>query len=354
MAIRAPGYVPAPNLVVDTSGLGRAIDGFGNALADVRRREMRQDVGNALAAGGYKPASDLALRYGDIDTGLKLQNALMAQNQRAAADERRKAQEAESRRRFDLTHGLQKDRLNLERRRKDPREMFKVRATQAQEYGLDPKSPEGRQYVLTGQLSRKAKHGIFGQRNEAAISLGLQPGTEDHKNFVLTGKLAKPQSDLSTNIASGINRLATVPREYGDDQLERATGPLQGGDTYVLSPLARAWGSVSNLLRGGDHSTTEIRSRIAGDVEALSATLKPLIRKPGEGPWTDADQRRLVSVVGDLATARSADEYRRALENVRQRVMANFGIELPAVDFNSGASEAPGQLPPGVTVRRIK
>ena len=154
------------------------------------------------------------------------------------------------------------------------------------------------------------------------------------------------------NIIAGLNQLARVPTDYGRDPLERSIGPLQGGDTYILSPIARTFGSLMNWVWGGDHNTTEIRSRIAGDVEALSATLKPLIRKPGEGPWTDADQRRLVSVVGDLAQARTVEEYRRALENVRQRVMANFGIRLPEIAVPTSTPTASNPPPRAIEALR--
>lgn len=132
---------------------------------------------------------------------------------------------------------------------------------------------------------------------------------------------------VARNISGGLERLRTVPQEFGNSTFESAVGPLEGGDSYFFSPLARVWGSITNV--GGNRSTTEVRNRIAGDTEALAASIKPLIRKPGEGTWTDADQARLVAIVGNLASARDANEYQRALEGVRQRVMQNFGIQLP-------------------------
>lgn len=355
MAFTPPPQIQLRNHLIDTAPLGRGVDAISNALQQRRERENMAALGQAAQRGGLSALEDTAYGQGKIGLGLQAGNALAQQASRTAAAQRADAEAAESRRRFELTHGLQKQRFAQQSRRNDPNEVFKVRAQQARQYNLDPKTPEGRQYVLTGQLSQKTKHNIFQQRDEVAVSLGIQRGTPEHKHIVLTGKIpATTDASKTANIASGINQLAKVPGDYGSDQLERATGPLQGGDTYVLSPMARAFGSLANGIWGGANSTTEIRSRIAGDVEALSATIKPLIRKPGEGPWTDADQRRLVSVVGDLAQARSTEEYKRALENVRQRIMANFGVELPQISFGGGQQQGAGQLPPGVTVRRIK
>lgn len=148
---------------------------------------------------------------------------------------------------------------------------------------------------------------------------------------------------VARNISGGLDRLATVPTDVGRGSFESSTGSFQGSpDGYVLAPLARAWGSITNMF--GSSSTTEVRNRIAGDTEALAATLKPLIRKPGEGTWSDADQARLVALVGNLAQANSVEEYYRALEGVRQRVKANFGIDLPPVNI-PGQERPQGQAP---------
>lgn len=153
--------------------------------------------------------------------------------------------------------------------------------------------------------------------------------------FDSAAKRANPE--LQRNISAGLERLAAIPEEFDGDSptggtFSSAVGAFQGDDkSWVMGPLSRAWGSVASFALREKGSPTEVRARIAGDTEALAAAIKPLIRAPGEGPWTDADQARLVAVVGDLATSANADEYRRRLEGVRQRVRANFGIELSPI-----------------------
>jgi hypothetical protein len=129
----------------------------------------------------------------------------------------------------------------------------------------------------------------------------------------------------------------------GKYTFEAATGPLQGADGYVLAPLARAWGSVINMA--GSHSTTEVRNRISGDSLALAAAIKPLVRKPGEGTWTDKDQELLNSIVGNLAQANNDTEYFRGLEAVRARIKANFGIDLPPINIPGAQGKLQGQVP---------
>ena len=116
--------------------------------------------------------------------------------------------------------------------------------------------------------------------------------------------------------------------------LESAIGPFQGTEPSTMLGnvpigIARAWGEVTNLFGGGKMSPTEVRSNIAGATEAIAASIKPLIRQPGEGPWTDADQARLVAMVGNLPEAKNLPEFKRRLNALRDRVQANFGMNIP-------------------------
>ncbi len=191
-------------------------------------------------------------------------------------------------------------------------------------------------------------------RASMANQYGLAPGSDAYRRYVLTGQLSDKgvsggdDTDLAQNVAAGIETLARVPGDFDQSTFENAVGPYQGAeDGGLVGGISRAIGSaiegVTNY--GGKGYTSEVRNRIAGDTEALAAAIKPLIRKPGEGPWTDSDQKRLVAVVGNLSQARNAEEYRRALEGVRQRVMNNFAIPLPEI---SGAPlKIQGRAPQG-------
>lgn len=195
----------------------------------------------------------------------------------------------------------------------------------------------------------QARAGLVNAQTEAARAQAglyrhraMQPTQADAK----AAEKAAQRDKLRASISGGIDQLARLPEEYGGDSgtFGSAVGTFRGSDdlSFGLGPLGRLWGSVSSLVQDTDGSPTEVRAKLAGDTEALAAAIKPLIRAPGEGPWTDKDQERLVAVVGNLATANNVEEYKRRLEGVRERVMANFGIDLPPINWPRRRERASG------------
>lgn len=185
---------------------------------------------------------------------------------------------------------------------KDMHEMMN-RAQMAVEMGLDPQSPAGKRFILSGQIAPDA----------------LQPGQQDDTKI--------------RNITGGLNELASLPDRF--DSFDNAVGSFRGDQTswagQTVGTLGRMWGSVTSAFERTSTSPSEVRRAITGSTETLAASIKPLIRGPNEGVWTDADQQRLNVIVGDLAQANTKDEYYRGLEGVRRRVEANFGLKLPPI-----------------------
>lgn len=177
-------------------------------------------------------------------------------------------------------------------------------------YGVDPKSPEGQMYVFNGKLPAKS-----------------------YDQDVQRGK----RETAGGNISQGLMNLNKLATDYNDAAFENAVGPLQGstpdnlvGKAAVLVP--RIGGEIANMFSDANATPNEVRNNIVGSTEALAAAIKPLIRGPGEGVWTDADQARLVSIVGDLSQSSTKAEYKRRLNDVRDRIKANFGLN---VDFDA-------------------
>lgn len=174
------------------------------------------------------------------------------------------------------------------------------------ELGIDPESAEGQTYMLTGRLPAKA-----------------------YEKMANNAK----RGELTSKVDAGLTNLLETAKTSNDASFESALGPFQGSTPDSLAGavpinIARVWGEISNFMGGGNVSPSEVRSNITGATEALAAAIKPLIRGPGEGPWTDADQARLVSIVGDLSQARDKSEFRRRLNRVRDNVKSNFGLDL--------------------------
>lgn len=187
-------------------------------------------------------------------------------------------------------------------------------------YGVDPSSPEGQMYVFNGKLPSKS-----------------------YDNDVQANK----KSASGQRISEGLQNLNKMAETYNDAAFENSLGPLQGStpDNLIgqgVVNVARLIGEAGNAAQGGNATPNEVRNNIVGATEALAAAIKPLIRGPGEGVWTDADQARLVSIVGDLSQASTKKEYKRRLNAVRDRVKANFGLDF---DFDAlrGMDEASPQ-----------
>lgn len=148
---------------------------------------------------------------------------------------------------------------------------------------------------------------------------------------------------VERNIMGGMRELYGIPDRYGGDKgvFGSAVGPFQGDpNSWFLGPVARALGSLKTL--GNEKAPAEVRRAIQGATDTVASVIKPLIRKPGEGTWSDADQARLNMIVGELAQANDVAQYRRELDNVRRRINANFHLSLPPLGPEGASGETTG------------
>lgn len=180
-------------------------------------------------------------------------------------------------------------------------------------------------------------------RTQAAMALQAGDRKEAAKIIQEYASKTAVNASASRNISAGLNNLKGVANKFDDTSFESALGPWQGTDpdnvvSGALVSAARLVGDIGNSVGGGKTSTAEVRDTIRGSARALAMAIKPLVRKPGEGTWTDADQAQLNAIVGDLANASNKEEYRRRLNGVRDRIRDNFGL---SIDFESGAKVAP-------------
>lgn len=236
------------------------------------------------------------------------------------------------------------------------------RAGLAQQYGFKPGTQQFQQFVLTGKLpdpnadlDRRYKEAQIqalqqkgvtdNKRLEMLQKLNIEPESAEGIAFLANGKLPaatiqqrvqqERRAATSPNIAAGLQNLNKMADDYDDASFSNAVGPFQGATpsddgmlTASFANIARGFGEVANMVEGGKTAPSEVRSNIIGATETLAAAIKPLIRAPGEGVWTDQDQARLVSIVGDLAQARDKQEYRRRLNAVRDRIKSNFNLDI--------------------------
>lgn len=225
--------------------------------------------------------------------------------------------------RFEADQAHRANTLDLERQRLD---IARKRASQRRQ--VDPLAQElKRERIAEIQAKRKQRQ-------------------QDHQAGV---EETRAKAD---NLRAGLENLAVTSKMEG---FNASVGQYQGGEASFAGTALR---NVNDLLAPGGQR--EIRAKISGDTRALSAAIKPLIRKPGEGTFTDADQRQLDEVLGDLSEAQNATEFKRRLLAVRDRIEANFGLRLGPLSFEkvgkkdqSRVTPTTPTLPPGYTFKRI-
>jgi hypothetical protein len=155
-----------------------------------------------------------------------------------------------------------------------------------------------------------------------------------------------PQEGTAERVSALLGELAGIPSrpEYSgafSGAIGRFTGAEGGLFTNPFGAAGRAW--------SGDRGA-EIRRTIEGTAAALAAAVKPLIRGAGEGSWSDIDQAKLDSVIGNLTLAADATSYARELENVRRRIAALMTERGLAEPTTGGQAPQSGS---GFSIRRI-
>ncbi|MEL6288537.1 MAG: hypothetical protein AAFQ35_07130 [Pseudomonadota bacterium] len=207
----------------------------------------------------------------------------------------------------------------------------------------------------TDAAFREAEAGRASERHAADMEFRRQrlameqlrsraPSAAEEKERRAAEAARREQLEKAGNLRQGIENLNAATGMIGFDS---AVGPIQGGEASMLGMIPRV---VNDTLANG--AQREIRAKIEGDTRALSAAIKPLIRKPGEGTFTDADQRQLDFILGDLSDAANTDEFRRRLGAVRDRIEANFGVDIGRLSFESAPKET-SRLPAGWSVERL-
>jgi len=329
--------------------------GFG--VGRKRRLDQQAEINNAglgrhLASGQFDKAQKFAFDNGMVEQGLGLRR--MQRNEQNDIYNRGRQEKADGR--SDQLHNLRLGEHAYKKQQREAGADQQAKLAQADKVAAivyTSKTPE----LWAQNINRLRQSGVdigpeyddFGQRESVlaeyagldhvmAFNKTQQGGGLDDQLKKLkiikmqreargvTGKsLAEDQSRASKtrNIHQGIENLAGLPGWAKKNKMDfdGSIGPL---DNSIA-------GRASSVFF--DPGEGEVRRRISGDVEALAAAIKPLIRKPGEGAWTDKDQERLVSVVGDLTLSRNTAEYQRALSGVRKRINTNFGLNIPVLSF---------------------
>jgi hypothetical protein len=171
-------------------------------------------------------------------------------------------------------------------------------------------------------------------------------------------EMPKGPDEVAKQVAGGIEQLRRFPLEFGTEAFERANGPWSAtvpsgdgldkgsvlGTNIPISSfgqqIARGFGEAKASLFGGA-APTEVRGRVETAMKNLAAVMKPMIRKPGEGAWSDKDQENLEKQIGDLTTARDVGEYRRRLNDIEENMQKIFQVPVKSSETVIRSDDAP-------------
>lgn len=287
--------------------------------------------------GAYNPQLGLSLAQLGMTAGQRQQE----QERQGRLDARQLSRDAVSDRQHAESMGLQ--RANAARLNASPEETAAQRAQAARANGIDPTTPEGRTYVLTGKLpeGNTTVQAQTEQRKAAALSLGLTPEHPAYNGYVLTGKM--PREDAQP--LSATDKKAILEADEGVlsarsaiDALDKAkqlsakafAGPTAGARGYAASFL----GETSEMGKGGI-ATAELNNVVVSN--ALSQ-LKAIF---GGAP-TEGERKILLDIQGSVSQPHEVRVkiYERARQMAEKRLQFN---EQRAADMRGGSYYKPGQ-----------
>lgn len=380
------------NALLDFSDLNRSIAGFSAGTDKAYDHETNQLIGDSLAKDDWQGAQAAAAKRGDIQTSLAVRQARSQEETASIAREKAiagkfaavaqafDAEPDDAKAQAMLTKLYERDpRIkkaiaeNLPPELQgDPRAISRYWTAIHRGY-IDPDEKALRKATTEGKLAEAEKDRALAAqartkptgidkvgKDDSLVQTIDDPAAPGGKRTVKLYGQEQGAIDPSVtrNITGGLEYLNRLPDQYGGDSgsFGSAVGPLQGAEGGYTNPIpmvARALGNLYTIganaigVQGTQAWPNEVRRAIQGGTETLSAVIKPLIRKPGEGSWSDADQAKLNSIVGELTKANDLVSYRRELANVRQRINANFNTNLPPLPGEVGAKQGE-RLPPRV------
>lgn len=245
----------------------------------------------------------------------------------------------------------------LARQSMTPEETAAERARAARANGVDPATPAGRAYILTGKLPEGDQNfaQVVAQRQQAAQANGLDQSSPGYQSFVLTGKM--PREDAQPLTATDKKAILEADEmvqsnQAGIDALKQAkelsrqafAGPLAGPRGYAASFL----GPSSDTGRAGT-ATTDLNNLVTTNaLGQLKATF-------GGAP-TEGERKILLDIQGSASQPDAVRQkiYDRAIELANKRLEFNRkrADELRGGQFykpQGSMTRAPVQQSQGIT-----
>jgi len=240
------------------------------------------------------------------------------------------------------------------------------RATAAKKYGLDPTSPQGRAFALTGKLPEADTSfaTTIEQRKQAAVANNLDPSSPGFQSYVLTGKMpredAQPLTATDKKAILEADEMVLANRTALDAlgkakklSKEAFSGPLAAKRGYAASFL----GESSDMGKAGI-ATTDLENTVTGNALSQLKTIfggnptegerKIMLDIQGSASQPDAVRQKIFDRAMDLAQKRLEFNQKRADELRGNQYYKPQGTARAPLAQTQGITEADyAKLPSG-------
>lgn len=349
--LQLPGYAAPQTL--DFTSLANLGQVYKQANQDATRQNTLAQLGQ-----GEKIDPRILLASGDLslaNLGVTLQNQ-QTQGERDTRDFAFRQEEAKrAQQNADRSYGLQA--RAAARADQGPEETAAQRAKAAAAYGIDPTTPEGRAYVLTGKLpdGNTTVQAQTEQRKAAAASLGLTPENPAYNSYVLTGKM--PREDAQPLTATDKKAILEA-----DDHVMTAKSAIDAlNKAKELSPKAMGFKGAGNIAAVGSVLGNQTsRDTVELDNVVTSNALTQLKSIFGGNP-TEGERKIMLDIQGSsgLPDAVRQKIYDRAIGMAQNRLKFN---EQRATEMRGGQfykpqgsmTRAPVQQSQGITQQQYE
>lgn len=301
--LQLPGAFQSPS--VDLAG---GLSQLGQIYQEAQAKRAQQE---ALAGGQLNPndpqsLSALAAKILPINPAMGMSLTQLAtaagntQYQRgrdATLDARTATNDA-----FNQTmqrENLKISQANLANNSEGPEETAAQRAAAARSYGIEPTTPAGKSYILTGKLPEAdtSFSTSIDQRKQAAVANGLDPSSPGFQSYVLTGKM--PREDAQPLTAT--DKKAILEADEGVLSAKTAIGSLDRAlklsEQAFSGPLASKRGYAASFLGPSSDTGKAGIATAQLDNEVTSNALSQLKAIFGGAP-TEGERKILLDIQG--------------------------------------------------------
>lgn len=331
-----------------------------------RKRNLQEALSGGIDPNNPQSLSALAAKVLPYDstTGLSLAQLgnTAANRQQDLSWRQQEAQRAQQN--ADRSFGLQA--RAADRADEGPVETASQRAQAARANGVDPESPTGKTYILTGRLPTEdtSVQSVVEQRKKAATTLGLAPDSPGYQSYVLTGKM--PREDAQPLTAT--DKKAILEADEGVLSAKTAIGSLDravklsekalsGPGASKLGYAASFLGESSDIGKRGI-ATTQL------DNEVTSNALSQLKAIFGGAP-TEGERKILLDIQGAssqphevrkeiFGRARAAAEARLAFNQQRADELRGGSFFKSSGGTSRGAAQPAAAVPAAPSVGEMR